>query len=333
MGGSGGWFERRTYTWTATDDDGDDVTFDIEVVSNLEEARERLAAVNRSILPELSRAMWGSVVDAVAGRLESPGPGVGRAGAAAAALKAQEGDDEAGLSWRDLVTGRTFAGGLGAGGGPGSGGSGGEGAGGGGSGGAVMWGSGDRRSLSLDAAALGWSGELFSAHVGVDAPLGESLRGGVGASWFESAIEYADRSGEAAVSGEHESRLASVHPYLGWTGDGGAPVVESRTGALAVGSGGCSVAFALGLSPAPLATFPVPALRTGRAEHPALQRDHALRTRKIWQCSQAGGLSAAGASPAFRLLFQPVAEPVHASTTPAFQPGSFASAASGISGM
>ena len=160
--------------------------------------------------------------------MESPEPGAGLADAAAAAMKAQEGsqDDGEGLSWRDLATGRTFAVGLGAGGGPGSGGSGGAGAGasgsGGGSGGAVMWGSGDRRSLSLDAAALAWSGELFAAHVGVDAPLGENLRGGVGASWFESAIEYTDRSGEAAVSGEHESRLTSVHPYLGWTGDGGA---------------------------------------------------------------------------------------------------------------
>ncbi len=205
-------FAKRDYAWTATDVDGDadEVEFTIEVVSNLEEARARLAAVNESILPELSRAAWGSVVDAVAGRLESPEPGAGMA-AAAAALKAQEGsqDNGEGVSWRDLVTGRTFAVGAG-------------GAGGGGSGGAVMWGSGDRRSLSLDKAALDWSGELFSAHVGIDTPLGARLRGGVGASWFESAIEYTDRSGEAAVSGVHESRMTSVHPYLGWTGPDGA---------------------------------------------------------------------------------------------------------------
>ena len=42
--------------------------------------------------------------------------------------------------------------------------------------------------------------------------------------------------------------------------------------AIAIGSGGCSVAFAPGLSPALLATFPVPARQTGRAGHPAFDR-------------------------------------------------------------
>ena len=43
------------------------------------------------------------------------------------------------------------------------------------------------------------------------------------------------------------------HASLGWTH------VGSRTGAPTVGSGGSSKAFALGLSPAPLVTFPAPA--------------------------------------------------------------------------
>ena len=44
------------------------------------------------------------------------------------------------------------------------------------------------------------------------------------------------------------------------------------------GSGGLSVAFAPGLSPAPMAAFPVPAHQTGRADfpHPAFGRDHAF---------------------------------------------------------
>ncbi len=42
--------------------------------------------------------------------------------------------------------------------------------------------------------------------------------------------------------------------------------VESRTGAPALGSGGCSGAFAPGLSPASTAAFPVPAHRTRRAD-------------------------------------------------------------------
>ena len=58
--------------------------------------------------------------------------------------------------------------------------------------------------------------------------------------------------------------------------------VESRTGAPASGSGGGSVAFAPGLSPAPMAAFPVPAHQTGRADfpHPAFGRDHAIACRR-----------------------------------------------------
>ena len=57
--------------------------------------------------------------------------------------------------------------------------------------------------------------------------------------------------------------------------------VESAGGAPAVGSGGNSVAFAPGRSPASLTVFPPAAHRTGRAAlpHPALQADHATRTR------------------------------------------------------
>ena len=67
--------------------------------------------INESILPELSRATWGSVVEAVTGRLEGPGPGGGMADTVAGALKAQERTrDEEGLSWRKALEGRTFGG-------------------------------------------------------------------------------------------------------------------------------------------------------------------------------------------------------------------------------
>ena len=57
--------------------------------------------------------------------------------------------------------------------------------------------------------------------------------------------------------------------------------VESEAGAPTVGSGGDSVAFAPGLNPAPIVTFPAPAPRTRRADfrHRALQWNHAPRTR------------------------------------------------------
>ena len=131
-----------------------------------------------------------------------------------------------------VLDGRTFAVGLGAGGGSGEGGVGSE--------GLVVWGGGSGRSLSLDKAALDWSGDLFSAHMGVDGPLGARLRGGLAASWFEGEIAYTDRSGEAAVAGVHESRMTAVHPYAGWSGPDGSLL----WGALGYGEGEIEIADA-----------------------------------------------------------------------------------------
>ena len=49
------------------------------------------------------------------------------------------------------------------------------------------------------------------------------------------------------------------------------PQVGSRTGARTVGSGGLSKPFALGLSPAPMVTSPVPASSNGAGGFPALR--------------------------------------------------------------
>ena len=219
--------EETPYAWTATDIDGDPTELEITITveSNLKEARARLKAINESILPELSRAMWGSAVDAVTRRLESPGPGggvlaSGLAGAASMLRSNERALEEGAASWKDLLAGESFVLGLGvgspAGGSP-----------------AAAWGSGERRRLSLDKEALDWSGDLFAAHAGVDAPLGGGLRGGLAASWFESAIKYVDRSGEAAIAGVHDSRMAAAHPYLGWSGPDGSRL----WGALGYGEG------------------------------------------------------------------------------------------------
>ncbi len=206
----------RTYRWTATDLDGEgqraEVTFTIEVRPALEQARARLKAINESILPELSRAQWGSVVEAVTGRLAGPGANGGLMASVAEALKAQEGaQDGDGLSWREVVNGRTFQLGLDE-----------SGADAGGSGGGVaVWGAGEGRALSLDKEALEWSGDAYSVLVGADGRLTRALRAGVAASWFESLIKYTDRSEDAAITGAHESRMQAIHPYLGWSGDDG----------------------------------------------------------------------------------------------------------------
>ena len=230
------------------------MTFTIEVKPALAEARARLKRINESVLPELSRTMWGVAVEAVTGRLENSGPGEGLGASLAQALRAQARDgaqeareeerswrrktrertQEEKLSWRKALEGRTFVLGLGA--------SGEDGGGNGGSGygGAVVWGGGTLRSLSLDKPELDWSGELFSAHVGVDAPLGERLRGGVAATWSEGEIEYTDRSGDEAIAGVHESRMTTVHPYAGWSGPDG----SLAWGTLGYGKGEIEIADA-----------------------------------------------------------------------------------------
>ena len=196
---------------------GDLTTGTVAVAAVLDDAalRARLRAVNESVLPELSRAMWRSVLDAVTGRLESPGaaPATAAGGLAAATevLRANERAFEDGsASWKTLLGGESFAFGLGAGGDRASGGP-----------RAVFWAAGDWRNLARKEGALDWSGDLYAAHFGVDVGPGRDLQGGLAASRFSSEIDYTDRSAAAAVEGVHESRMTVLTPWLGWdAGDG-----------------------------------------------------------------------------------------------------------------
>ena len=229
----------RRYTWTARDVDGPQqdatMTVDVEVVPAVAQARARLKAVNESVLPELSRASWDSAMAAVSRRLGSAGGG-GGSGASGEGLSAalagfmrshERALEEGGASWKELWSGQSFAVALGGGGE-------GEGAGAGLGGPVTVWGAGERRSLSRDTPALAWSGELFAAHLGADVGLGSGLTGGAGVSWFESGMDYTDRSGEEGpVEGVHRSWMASVQPYLGWSSGSGARL----WGALGYGAG------------------------------------------------------------------------------------------------
>ncbi len=224
---------------------------DVPAVADRSDARTRLTAVNRSILPEVSRAMWDSAAGAVARRFGDGAPAgydggadanaaawaadalswlAGRLGAPGGASAArargpalfhdprpygppEDSPAPPGAGWRALLPGSAFALGL-------SGGASGDGP------DAALWGSGDRRSLSLDDGALSWEGEVTALHAGADArtaPDGSGGRvlGGVSAAWSESGIDYTDTGGAESVKGRHEARMASVQPYVGWlAGDG-----------------------------------------------------------------------------------------------------------------
>ena len=221
-------FAEEEFTWTATDDDGDEakpLKFTIAVKAALDDARARLTAINESVLPELSRAMWGSALDAVTGRLGGGGvPGAGGSAGLAGGLAAVDALlranadklEDGRASLRELLDGRSVALRLGASG---------SGESGAGSQGAVVWMSGDWRKLSRKQAGLDWSGDLFAAHVGADAALGPRLRGGIAASRYASAVTYTDgiprtvESVGAAVVGVHRTRMTTATPYIGVTGD------------------------------------------------------------------------------------------------------------------
>ena len=133
--------------------------------------------------------------------------------------------EEGGVSWKELWSGQSFAVALGGGG---------EGAGPGLGRPATVWGAGDRRTLSRDTPSLKWSGDLFAAHLGADTDFGSGLTGGAGVSWYESEMDYTDRSGdEGPVEGVHRSRMVSVQPYLGWSSEAGSRL----WGALGYGAG------------------------------------------------------------------------------------------------
>ena len=137
---------------------------------------------------------------------------------------------------------------------------------------------------------------LGADSLGANEAMGEVRLAGVGASGLGAADEHRDTVAEGAIRcntyiifyGTTSTLPLSINhlrsknrPIPGKPRPITPHKVESRAGAPTVGSGGDSVAFAPGLSPAPIVTFPAPAPRTRRADfrHRALQWDHAPRTR------------------------------------------------------
>ena len=223
----------------SSETEGDAVCADVSgfspfaLVFEIDHAGRRAGDVNRAILPELSRAMTASTLEAITSRigdamsaggtagafdaaLPSPGPAP-EYGRAEPGLRLGELEDGETLSLTDAVDGSYYsvslsgvkpsqggeseeqpapasrAGGLG------------------------MWVSGDYRSLSGGGGGTAdWNGWLVSGHLGADYRFGRSFLAGVATSWSQGSFDYAGRGeGSARVRGDYSSRMNSFHPYLG----------------------------------------------------------------------------------------------------------------------
>ena len=200
------------------------------VAYEIDAVRRRLGNVNRTILPELSRAATSSVLDAVARRIEDVMSG-GAEGGFTAPIPEASGVYEPGprlgeleydrpLSFPEAVDGSYFSVSPVGSRGPAAGAADpafGELA------GATaprpyglgVWVSGDYRSLSGAGSSVDWSGSLFAGHLGADYRFGSRLVAGVAASWFEGSFDYTETDAESYVSGDYGTRMNAFHPYLG----------------------------------------------------------------------------------------------------------------------
>ncbi len=175
------------------------------------------ADLNRTILPEVARAIAGHTVGAIARRVtQARADGVtdsagsfnlgGQttvAGVAGALASHGQAMADGTLSLKDLLGGGDFVLPLNAraaAGAPGL-------------SSLAFWGAGDYSNLDGSGGAVDWDGDLFSAHLGADARLRDDLLVGLAVSWSRVDLDYS----VPGRSGDYELDLTSFHPYVGWS--------------------------------------------------------------------------------------------------------------------
>ena len=83
---------------------------------------------------------------------------------------------------------------------------------------ACLWGSGDYRAMAGGGdRVVRWDGDVFGARLGADVRMRDDILAGVAVSWSRGGVDWTDRGGEAPVAGTYQSRMTSVHPYVGWS--------------------------------------------------------------------------------------------------------------------
>ncbi len=83
--------------------------------------------------------------------------------------------------------------------------------------GLTLWGEGGYTRLTGDlTGGLDWQGDLFSLHVGADVHLNPTLLGGVALSYSDGRTSYTESTTGPAVTGDADTWLMQLTPYLGW---------------------------------------------------------------------------------------------------------------------
>ena len=83
---------------------------------------------------------------------------------------------------------------------------------------ACLWGSGDYRAMAGGGnRVVTWDGDIFGARLGADVRMRDDVLAGAALSWSRGGFDWTDRGGDMPVAGTYESRVTSVHPYVGWS--------------------------------------------------------------------------------------------------------------------
>ncbi len=86
-----------------------------------------------------------------------------------------------------------------------------------GPGGPVVWGRGERQALESTESAFAWDGTVLTGQLGIDGCLRDDLLTGLALSRSIGEFDYTDATSPTPVSGDYQSRMTSVYPYLGWS--------------------------------------------------------------------------------------------------------------------
>ena len=238
------WNTPQTVTVTAAEDAmvGNTVTL-MHAVSGMDEyngitavdltvnivARPTTQATHDLLLPEVTRAVVGQQMNAIAGRVGTiNGGGVGDsasfrergfpgfAGAAAAHLQSFAGDADVGdgVDAKELLRGLEFVMPLSAGASHGDG----YGV---GVGDIAFWGGSDYRDFSGEDGDDDWDGSVLGLHFGVDGRVRAHLHAGLMVSYNDAESEYTRISDGTTDKGDYELDMTSVSPFLNWKLNGG----------------------------------------------------------------------------------------------------------------